>query len=67
MCPDYVGGGVVRKAGGYTDLEYGEAELAQAMRETYDELIDFVTTPEFKAPNERIWRTRPESPTVIRS
>ena len=31
----------------YSTLAFDREELAQAMRETYDELIDFVTTPEF--------------------
>ncbi|NJO43232.1 MAG: hypothetical protein HC769_25440 [Cyanobacteria bacterium CRU_2_1] len=33
----------------YSNLSYGQNELAQTMRVTYDELIDFVTTPEFRA------------------
>jgi|SRR5271157_384378 len=33
----------------YENLSYGRDELAQAMRATYDDLIDFVTTQEFKA------------------
>lgn len=33
----------------YSHLEYGQEELASAMRSTYDEIIDFVTTPGFKA------------------
>lgn len=32
----------------YKNLSYDQTELAAAMRTTYDELIDFVTTPEFK-------------------
>ncbi len=33
----------------YSTLAYDREELAQVMRETYDELIEFVTTPEFRA------------------
>lgn len=33
----------------YKHLSYGQNELASAMRETYNDLIDFVTTPAFKA------------------
>jgi hypothetical protein len=33
----------------YPHLSYARDELVQAMRATYDEIIDFVTTPEFKA------------------
>ena len=33
----------------YRDLAYGQDELARVMRTTYDELIDFVSTPEFTA------------------
>jgi len=33
----------------YPHLAYGPRELALAMRAAYDELIDFVTTPQFKA------------------
>ena len=33
----------------YSTLAFDREELAQAMRKTYDELIDFVTTPEYKA------------------
>lgn len=31
----------------YSKLSYSREELAHVMRVTYDELIDFVTTPEF--------------------
>ncbi|MBO6602034.1 hypothetical protein [Rhodophyticola sp.] len=34
---------------GYDGLAYDRDELARVMRATYDEIIDFVTTPEFKA------------------
>lgn len=33
----------------YPGLEFDQAELAAVMRKTYDELIEFITTPEFKA------------------
>jgi hypothetical protein len=33
----------------YQHLPYGQDELTQAMRAAYDDLIDFVTTPEFRA------------------
>ncbi len=33
----------------YPNLSYSREELAKVMRVTYDELIDFVTTPEFRA------------------
>jgi hypothetical protein len=33
----------------YKHLSYDQTELAGAMRATYDELIEFVTTPEFQA------------------
>lgn len=33
----------------YEHLSYSQPELAAAMRETYNELIEFVTTPAFKA------------------
>jgi hypothetical protein len=33
----------------YPHLSYGRDELTKAMRATYDELIDFVTKPEFKS------------------
>lgn len=33
----------------YSKLSYDRDELAQAMRETYDEIIDFITTSEFKS------------------
>lgn len=33
----------------YENLEYSQSDLAAAMRETYDELIDFVTRPAFLA------------------
>ena len=33
----------------YPNLPFGQEELAQVMLTTYDELIDFATTPEFKA------------------
>lgn len=32
---------------GYDGLSYDQAELASVMRATYDDLIDFVSTPEF--------------------
>lgn len=31
----------------YNNLSYGQSELAQAMREAYDEIIAFIATPEF--------------------
>jgi hypothetical protein len=33
----------------YEHLSYGRADLCKVMRDTYDELIAFVTTPEFKS------------------
>jgi hypothetical protein len=33
----------------YPGLAYGKSELAAAMRQTYDELIEFVTQPAFQA------------------
>ena len=33
----------------YAGLSYSREQLAKAMREAYDELIDFVTTAEFRA------------------
>ena len=33
----------------YPGLDFSQAELAAAMRQTYDELIAFVATPEFRA------------------
>lgn len=33
----------------YAGLDYGRAELSAAMRHTYDDIIDFVTTPAFHA------------------
>jgi len=33
----------------YRGLDFGPEELSAAMRKTYDEIIDFVTTPEFRA------------------
>jgi hypothetical protein len=40
----------------YAGLAYGRAELATVMRRTYDEIIDFVTTPEFEALMEEMGR-----------
>lgn len=34
--------------GNYEGLDFGRAELARAMRKTYDDIIAFVTTPEFR-------------------
>jgi hypothetical protein len=33
----------------YPGLDFGPEELARVMRETYDQLIDFATTPAFRA------------------
>lgn len=33
----------------YAGLDYGRAELSAVMRRTYDEIIDFITTPAFRA------------------
>jgi hypothetical protein len=33
----------------YAGLDFGREELAAVMRSTYDELIEFISTPEFKA------------------
>ncbi len=33
----------------YPGLDYGRAELSAAMRRTYDDIIDFVTSPAFRA------------------
>ncbi|MCF3145767.1 hypothetical protein [Streptomyces platensis] len=38
-----------QEAGTYPGLDFGQAELSAVMRETYDELIEFVTEPAFKA------------------
>ncbi len=52
----------------YLGLPYDQEELAQAMRKTYAELIDFVTSPEFKAVWEELGSLRPEErPDFVRS
>ncbi len=45
----------------YSTLAFDREELAQATRKTYDELIDFVTTPEFKASFEDEMDALPET------
>ena len=45
----------------YKHLSYDQTELAQAMRTTYDELIDFVTTPAFKGVMEEFGKLHPEA------
>lgn len=43
----------------YDGLDFGPAELAGAMRETYDDIITFVTTPGFKAFHEEMMSLDP--------
>jgi hypothetical protein len=44
---------------GYENLSYGQADLAKVMRETYDQLIDFVTTLEFQSVMREIGELEP--------
>ena len=44
----------------YSNLSYGQDELAQVMRVAYDDLIEFVTTPEFRAVMEELKNLRSE-------
>ncbi|RST13001.1 hypothetical protein E2C00_16670 [Streptomyces sp. WAC05374] len=38
----------------YPGLDFGREELSAVMRRTYDELIEFVTTPEFQAVHDEL-------------
>ncbi|WP_175948741.1 hypothetical protein [Burkholderia pyrrocinia] len=43
----------------YANLDFGREELAAAMREHYDKLIAFVSTPEFKSVHAELRRLPP--------
>jgi hypothetical protein len=50
----------------YPGLAYGKSELAAAMRQTYDELIAFVTQPAFQAVYKELWELpATERPTFV--
>lgn len=56
------------KRDAYAHLGYDRTELAAVMRSTYDEIIDFVTTPEFKALVDEMGRLpAAERPTFVLS
>lgn len=45
--------------GNYPGLDFDEQELRTAMRQTYDDIIDFVRTPEFRQFYDEMMRLRP--------
>jgi hypothetical protein len=50
----------------YRDLDFGPEELSSVMRETYDELIEFVTTPGFRAMHRELMSLPPpERPAFV--
>jgi hypothetical protein len=52
----------------YSGLDFTREELSAVMREAYDELIDFVTTPAFKAIHEELMSLpRQDRPTFVAS
>jgi hypothetical protein len=49
----------------YQGLDFGRDELTAVMRKTYDEIIDFVTTPAFKAFHKELMSLQPKDRPVF--